>query len=562
MRWLASLCAILAICATANAQYVAPYVNVQGTLTNSSGLPAQNATLTFQPNTIFFVAGTATIVTSSQCATDVNGSVVGIGNPQTGPRVSPQYSGTLPPGDYYVQFTWYDQLGNQTLPSPEVRVQTTATGQLNILPPVGNGPPQAVGMDVYIGTTPGGETYQGQTTSLTAMYTQSTTPTTTGTAVPIRNDTPCRVIANDAAWPTGTGYNVSLVDSSGNTLFTYPQMWQFLGPGSTYNLSQGIPYYNGQVTYPVPLLTQPTNHNMQAINGPLSLGTLGGPMYNIVNVGNLGVGTYSPAWGVDVEGSALAGAINAKTGYLVNGLAGTSGQCLASDGSYLDVLVDCVTSHQTLYYQTLDANGAAQTQRPAMNFSSDFALTDSASPAQTNVALAPTGVTAGSYPYANVTVDSKGRVTAISSNTAASAVQLYYRKLLAASVSLPATTPTTLDSITVNAAGGSAPAFPGSGTWRVLVCYSYYGAAGSGTEGESKVTDGNGNAWAFGEGGQFTSAAGANYQACGFSPVTYTGSSAETFTVTAENQGNQTVDTTSVLLGNPSEMNVTIFASN
>ncbi len=413
MRWFASLCAIALFSAVASAQYVAPYVNLQGTLTNASGLPAQNATLTFRPNTIFFVAGTSTIVTSSQCATDANGQVVGIGNPVSGARVSPQYSGVVPPGNYYIEFTWYDQLGNQTLPSPEVAVQLTAAGEINILPPVGSGPPQAVGMDVYIGTTPGGETYQGQTTSLTAQYTQSTTPTTTGATVPVRNNTPCRVIANDAAWPTGTGYNVSLVDASGNTLFQYPQMWQFLGPGSTYNLSNGIPYYNGQVTYPVPVLTQPTNHNMQAVNGPLSLGTPGGVMYNLVNVNEVGVGTYTPAWGVDVEGSALAGAINAKTGYLVNGSAGTSGECLASDGSYFDTPVSCVTSHQSLYYQTVNANGTAETQRSALNFGSAFALTDSASPSETTVNLASTGVTAGTYDNANVTVGADGRVTSI-----------------------------------------------------------------------------------------------------------------------------------------------------
>ena len=48
-----------------------------------------------------------------------------------------------------------------------------------------------------------------------------------------------------------------------------------------------------------------------------------------------------------------------------------------------------------LYYQTAKANGTARTQRPALNFSSAFTLTDSASPAQTTVGVNGSGN--GSY---------------------------------------------------------------------------------------------------------------------------------------------------------------------
>jgi hypothetical protein len=309
-----------------------------------------------------FVAGTTLVVSQAQCSTDTNGYVVGVGNPVSGPRVAAQYVGTLPAGNYYVKFTWYDQFNAQTLPSVEVAQQLSSAGELQISPPVGAGPAGAVGMEVYIGTAPGAETYQGKTGSPTAVYTQAVALVTGANPPPISNQTACRVVANDAAWPTGTGYQASLVDASGNTLFNYTELWQFYGPGSTYNLSNGIPYYHGQVTYPVPVLTIPYNHNPQSISGPLSLTS-----YNLYNVGALGVGTGLPAWGVDVEGTGNDSEINAIGGYLVNGAAGSSGQCLASNGTVFNTPVSCITSLPTLYYQTVQANGTPLTQEPVLN---------------------------------------------------------------------------------------------------------------------------------------------------------------------------------------------------
>lgn len=352
----------------ASAQYVPPYVNLTGPLSSSNGMPAQNYVLNFQPNQLFYVGGTTVVVSGSTCGTDTTGQIVGVRNPLTAPVVSITYgTGTLQPGNYWMAVSWYDSYGRQTLVSPVVMQQLTSVGSLNISPPGGGAPANAIGMNVYIGTAATSLVYQGQTASTTATYVQSTN-LVTGAASPTQNTTVCQVVANDAGWPTGTGYNFSITTPTGNTLPGYPVLTQFLGPGSTYNFANGMPLYNGRIIYPTPLVLQPYNHNPQSISGPLSMGQPSGVEYPIYNVLQLGVGTAVPAWGVDVEGSGLLGAINANTGYLVNGAAPPVNTCLGStDGLYFDTALTCITSLPTMYYQTVTltttASGAL-TQRP------------------------------------------------------------------------------------------------------------------------------------------------------------------------------------------------------
>lgn len=389
------LAALLCVCAMpgALAQYTAPYVAVIGTMSSANGMPASNYSLSFQPTQVMFVGGTSIVVANSNCATDANGAVVGIRNPLQGPVVNANLStGTVPAGNYYVEITWYDTYTHQTLPSPEIQVQLSTTGSIVVSPPASGAAINTIGMNVYIGSTSGGETYQGQTTSSTATYTQSV-PLTTGAAVPILNGTVCQVVANDAAWPIA-GYNATLANASGNTVPGFPQQWQFVGPGSTYNLSNGLPLYNGRVTYPVPVLTLPYNHNAQSISGSLSLSS-----YNLFNVGAIGVGTSNPAWGVDVEGTGTKGLINSIGGYLIDGAGGADGQAPCSDGTAIDTFCTFVTSLPTVYYQTVDAAGTAQTQRAALNFLAPFTVADSSSPARTNIGL-PTVGTGGFVPMA------------------------------------------------------------------------------------------------------------------------------------------------------------------
>jgi hypothetical protein len=351
---------------------------------------------------------------TAECATSTDGSVVGVQNPLDIPFVAAGYTGTLPVGNYYVQIGWYDASSHVTLVSPEVQVQLSGTGQLQVSPPTSGMPATAVGMNVYIGASSGAETLQGTTTGA-ATFTQST-PLTSGAALPTINTTVCKIIANDAGWPTGTGYNVSLTTPSGATMPGYPMRWQLLGPGGTVNLGQGLPYYNGTVNYPIPILAIPYNHAPQSISGPLSM-----TGYSISQVLSLGVGTSLPVYGVDVEGTGNRSYINANGGYLVNGSGGTAGYCLSSDGTAYDTPIVC---GGTVYYQTWESNGTPVTQATTANFVSP--LTISTAGAVTTIGLADSGVTAGTYVYpASISVSPKGIVTAITAGTHSAACSAY-----------------------------------------------------------------------------------------------------------------------------------------
>lgn len=304
--------------------------------------------------------------TPIQCATSVDGSVVGTPNPLTPPSTSVVFSGTLPAATYYIEITWMDAAGHETLPSTEVQQQLTATGGVQVTTPAGM-PATATQMNVYMSTATGTETLQG-TLSGGGTYTQSTPLTTNGRTPPVTNATLCQPFANDAGWPTGTGYNVTLTDPSGNVLPGYPMQWQLLGPGNTLNLANGLPYYNGAVNFPIPLLARPYNHALQSISGPLSLTN-----YNLVSVGRIGVGTSLPGYGVDAEAqtnNTLLGEINASGGYLYGGAAPLNHVLLGNGVAYVDsgTLPYSVLSGVPNYYQFVGVGGTYVAQRNRLNF--------------------------------------------------------------------------------------------------------------------------------------------------------------------------------------------------
>lgn len=371
---------------------------VMGTLQTPGGVPVANGVLSFQLRQAGIEAGTGIIVPlTTECFTSTDGSVVGLPNPQAGVVSSVQYgTGALPAGIYYVRTTLYSS-AQETLPSPEARIQLTGAGTLTVSPPA-SWPFKAVGMRVYIGTASGGEQLQGETSSAGAVFNQSG-PLIEGTAPPAVNSSTCTVAFNDTIIPF-SGYDVSLTSSSGSTYPGWPQAWQLNGgPNGVVNVSQGAPLWNGVVIYPQPIVAQPLNHGPQSIAGPLNLAG-----YDVVNTGAIGLGTSTPSWPVDVED----GAINASGGFLVGGSGGTAGQCLVSNGSAF-LPGTCFAPGKT-FYQSLEANGTAEPQEPAINFSSSFAAADSSGSA-TNIDLAPSGVTAGSYSNPNITVNTKGQIT-------------------------------------------------------------------------------------------------------------------------------------------------------
>lgn len=103
--------------------------------------------------------------------------------------------------------------------------------------------------------------------------------------------------------------------------------------------------------------------------------------------------------------------VSAITTVNASDIVGTISLAQLPDYPLSRITVD-VNPDTKFFYQDMQAAGAGQTQRKNLNFLAPISVADNAGNVSSDIGLSASGVTAGSYTGANITVDSLGRVTA------------------------------------------------------------------------------------------------------------------------------------------------------
>lgn len=274
---LLTIAAMPAAAGTVTGKFVLPNTNIS----------LANATLTFTLNQAATVPGNFAIVPESvSCATSLDGSVVGIGNPTELPSAQALTgSGTLPAGTYFIEISLSGSSG-ETLVSPEAVLVLTAPGAIVVHPPAQ--PAAATNWKVYLGTSSGGEMLQG-TGNFGANFTQGS-PLAIGTVPVANNSTICSLVFNDATVPAPTYYHVTLTDAQQNLVAGYPQNWYL--SGNNVNVNEVVPLTtNPAVLFPSPVLVNPATAQPQSVHSALDLN-----QYPVENTSNLGPGMASGVW--------------------------------------------------------------------------------------------------------------------------------------------------------------------------------------------------------------------------------------------------------------------------
>jgi hypothetical protein len=89
---------------------------------------------------------------------------------------------------------------------------------------------------------------------------------------------------------------------------------------------------------------------------------------------------------------------------------------VCSSGNYLTnngTNVVCTNPTATLHYQTIASQGTAVTQRPVLDFDSTVTVTDSSSPAETIISVAPVADVIGQYVDPVITINGHGIISAV-----------------------------------------------------------------------------------------------------------------------------------------------------